>query len=194
MAWFVAGAVVSASTTAIGMYGQAKSAVKQGNLASKAEADAIERNTLADTVRNSYQASLLQMQLAQSKRETAQRTTDINTAAGLAAGEVSALDGVNQSIGASTAAVAADIRQRADDALAAAGEDYDQTVQNYNRELDMMVLNAQYGYAGISKSQYVGPGLFGIAGMSLASGFSQFAGQYALARMQLNPGPSAGRG
>lgn len=68
MAWFVAGAVVSASTTAIGMYGQAKSAVKQGNLASKAEADAIERNTLADTVRNSYQASLLQMQLAQAKR------------------------------------------------------------------------------------------------------------------------------
>jgi len=41
---------------------------------------------------------------------------------------------------------------------------------------------------------YAGPNLFEIAGMSAASGFGQFAGQYALAKMQLGPGRAGGNG
>ena len=188
MSWFVAGAVVSASATALQMYGQARAGVQAGNAASAAEAAALERTVIADGVRNAYNASLMQMQLASKAREAVRMDVGINNAAALAVGDVRARDAVNQSIGASTKAVVADVHQQAGDALAEVSAAYDTEVQNYNRELRMMVLNSKYGYNGIPRNEYVGPGAFDIAGAAALSGLNSFVSTYGVSRMTLGLG------
>ena len=189
MSWFMAGAAaVTAVTTYTGAQSQKSAAIKQGNAVSLAEGKAIVRERLNQTIRNSYNTGLAQMQLGLEKRRMIQQGADISAAALAAKGNADALSAASGSIGASVQAVAADINQKADSALDMTRDAFEMSVINYNNDLDAMVMNTDQSAPQPRKNEYIGPSDGAILGQSLMSGVSQFASSYAMRHMQLGLG------
>lgn len=189
MSWFMAGAAaVTAVTTYTGAQSQKSAAIKQGNAVSLAEGKAIVRERLNQTIRNSYNTGLAQMQLGLEKRRMIQQGADISAAALAAKGNADALSAASGSIGASVQAVAADINQKADSALDMTRDAFEMSVINYNNDLDAMVMNTDQSAPQPRKNEYIGPSDGALLGQSLMAGVSQFASSYAMRHMQLGLG------
>lgn len=189
MTWFFAGATaLTVATTYIGGEAQAASAIRSANSASRAEGEAITKERLNKTISNAYAASFGQMQLALQKRQLTQQAGQIS-AAGLAAkSEVDAVNAATGSVGASVQAVSADIDQRVDQALIATQDAYEMAMQNYNNELDMMVLNTDQSAPTVRQNEVNVPSSGANLGMALAQGAISFAGSYGLQKMKLGLG------
>lgn len=189
MSWFMAGAAaVTAVTAYTSAQSQKSAAIKQGNAVSLAEGKAIVRERLNQTIRNSYNTGLAQMQLGLEKRRMSQQGADISAASLAAKGNADALSAASGSIGASVQAVASDINQKADSALDMTRDSFEMSVINYNNDLDAMVMNTDQSAPQPRKNEYIGPSDGAILGQSLMAGASQFASSYAMRNMQLGLG------
>lgn len=190
MTWFAAGAtVVSMGVSAYGQSSAAKDAVRQANATSKAEGEAIAKERLNTTIRNSYSTALSQMQLGLKKKQAAQQSTDIRASALMAAGDADTSAAATGTIGASTAAIAADIDMKAQAAIDATAQGFEADMENYNNDLSMMVLNTAQGASSARAPSYVGPSGGQILASVAAQGVASFASQYAQRKMTLGLGP-----
>lgn len=196
MSWFAAGAIAVGTATSIWQgRQQAKAAARAENgqiaAASDAEARAIVRDRLNQRIRNSYQAAILQKNLALAKQKAAQTGGDISAAALAAKGTSEANRAASGNFGASAVAVASDIDAKAGAALEQNKLNLEADLENYNSELDAIVVNTQqsapegvrkystYGYSSSWKRQ---------AGVDIITGLAQFGLGYAQRRMSLGPG------
>lgn len=182
---------MTAATSLYAANSASKSAAKQAGSQSRAEGEAIAKDRLNATVRNSYSAALSQMQLGLQKRQLSTQAANIN-AAGLAAkGDANLVAAATGSIGASTGAVAADIDQKMQTALDQTTDEFENVVDNYNRELNMMVVNIDQSAPTVRKYEYTGPSGGEMFGQAVAQGLSQFASSYAMKKMSLGLGTPA---
>lgn len=197
MSWFAAGAAAVGVVTSVWQGRQqakaaarAESAQIQGQ--SEAESRAIIRDRLNQTVRNSYQAAMLQSQLALQRQKAAKTSADIRSQGLVARGTAEANRAASGVVGASAQAVAADIDSKVNAATAQTQLELQQSLDNYNAELDMIVVNtAQSAPEGVR--DYRSTGNYGsdwrkAAGVEILSGLAQFGFGYAQRRMQLGPG------
>ena len=193
MAWFVAGAVLSAGTSFISSSSAAAASQEQANAISRAEGERIEKERINQTIRNSYNTALGQMNLALQKRRLSTQATDIRAVTLAAKGDVNTAVAATGSIGASTAAIVADIDQKSDQAIAQTYDEYEMAVENYNNELGMQVLNTAASAPTPTPIQQVGPSTGEMVGAALLGGLATFASNYASAKMKLglgSPGPT----
>lgn len=202
MVWFAAAAMgVQMVSSLWGGRKQASMAAKQeaANIKaqSEAEARAIIKDRLNQTVRNSYQAALMQSQLAL-KRQQAQGLSAGIKAAGLAAqGTAAANAAAAGNTGASVQAVSAAINAKQEVAEDQARLNYAAEIDNHNRELDAMAMNTQQsapdGVRNYQTTNYRSAWR-SAAGLEIATAAAQFGLGYAQRRMSLSLGsrvPSA---
>lgn len=197
MSWFAAGAAAVGVATSVWQGRQASKSAARGESAqiraqSEAESRAIIRDRLNQTIRNSYQAAMLQSQLALQKQKSARLGSEIRTQGLVSHGAAEANRAAAGVVGASAQVVASDIDSKVDAAQAQNYLDLQQSVENYNSELDMIVVNtAQSAPEGVR--DYRSTGNYGsdwrrAAGVEILSGLAQFGFGYAARRMQLGPG------
>lgn len=192
MSWFMAGAAaIAVGTTYMSGQSAKSSAIKNLNATSKAEGDAIVKERLNTTISNSYRTAFAQMQLSLQKRQLAQQGSDIRAASLAAQGNQDVLTGATGAIGASTAIVASDINMKSQQALDQTHDAFENAVDNYNNELQMMVVNTEQTQQTIRQPVYTGPSNGEILGSSLMAGLSSFASSYALNNARLGLGPKA---
>lgn len=192
MTWFAAG---SAALTVGANYftGSAanRNAVRNANATSRAEGEAITKERLNYTIRNSYATAQGQYNLAQQKRALNQQSADISQARLQALGDAELSAASTGSMGASINAMAADIEQKAQAAQDVTAQSYQDAQEAYNYELQMMVLNTQATNNATVTKYEGGQSSSSLMGMSLLSGLTTFAGNYATQRMQLGLGQKA---
>lgn len=192
MTWFAAGA--AAVGAAVSLYSSSQAAgasARQAGAQSRAEGEAVARERLNTTIRNSYTTSLAQMNLALKKRQLSQQGADIKAATLSAKGDVAAATAATGSIGASTQAVVSDIDQKSQAALDQTTDAFETAVLNYNNELQMMVINTDASAPNVTKPEYTGPSGGQMVGMALAQGLASFASSYASRKMSLGLGDKA---
>lgn len=189
MSWFMAGAAaVTAATSLYSANSAAQSAAKQAGAASRAEGEAIAKERLNATVRASYQTAMQQMQLGLKKRQLSQQAADINAATLAAKGDATLAAAATGSIGASTNAVISDIEQKSQAALDQTTDSFENAVENYNQELQMMVVNMDQTAPTVRQYEYNGPSGGEMLGMAVMQGLSSFASSYAMKKMSLGLG------
>lgn len=192
MSWFMAGAAaISIGTSVIGGMQQRNSSIRSINSASLAEGEQITAERLNKSIQNSYSTALAQMQLGLEKRKLSQNSADISSAGVMAMGDVDLAAASTGSIGASTAAVSSDVQMKVNQAQAQVDAQWEQTVENYNNDLNLMVLNTDQSAPNVRRAEYNGPGVGGIIGTSVMNGLAQFASSYAMSKMQLGLGSKA---
>ena len=200
MVWFAAAAL--AAQVASSLYSgrkQAKLAARQEQAQitapSEAASRAIIKDRLAQTVRNSYQASLMQSQLALKKQQAQGLSAGIK-AQGLAAqGAAAANAAATGNTGASVVAVSADIQAKQDVAEAQNLLNYASEVDNHNRELDAMVVNTQLSAPDGTRNYQATNHMSAWrsqAGLEIANAVAQFGLNYAQRRMSLSLGNNSG--
>lgn len=196
MSWFAAGAVAVGTVTSIWQGRQAaKQAARSENAqiaaSSEAEARAIVRDRLNQKIRNSYQAAILQKNLALAKQKAAQTGGDISAASLAAKGSAEANRAASGNFGASAVAVAVDIDAKAGAAQEQNKLNLEADIENYNSELDAIVVNTQQsapeGIRKYSTSNY-SSSWKRQAGVDIINGLAQFGLGYAQRRMSLGPG------
>ena len=189
MTWYMAGAAALTATTSLASgIGNRNSAINNLNAQTRAEGDAVVRDRLNQTIRNSYSTALGQMQLGLKRKQAAQQGADIS-AAGLAAhGNADVAAAATGSIGASTAAVASDIDQKVQQALDQNAANFENALEAYNTDLQLMVMNTDQSAPVVRRAEYTGPSDSEILGGAVMQGLSQFAGNYAMRAMKLNLG------
>lgn len=195
MTWFAAGAAaITVATTYMGAQSNASNAIKNANSASRAEGEQIYKERLNQTIRNSYSTSLAQLQLGLKKRQLAGQAADIRASSLAAGGDAQLGISSTSSIGRSTNAVVSDIAQKTQQALDMTTDQFENELDNYNRELQMMVINTEQSAPTVRKNEYIGPSDGDMFGMALMQGASSFAGNYAMRKMSLGAGdrPSSG--
>lgn len=193
MTWGFAGAAaISATMSMVGAQSSANASARAAGAQSRAEGEAVAKERLNTTVRNAYNTSFAQMQLAQKKQQLAQQGADISAASLAAHGSADAVNAATGSVGASTQAVSADISQKVQSALDTTTASAQDAMQNYNRELDMMVINTDQTTPNVPRYEYTGPSGGEMLGLGLAQGLATFASGYAMRKMQLGLGPKAG--
>lgn len=189
MTWFAAGAAAVAAVSSIASAQSAKnSGIKSANSASAAEGAAIVKERLNKTIQNSYSTAFQQMQLGLKKKQLAEQGAQISAAELAAKGDASLVDAATGSIGATTEHVVADIDQKAQAAQDQTQDAFENAVENYNIELQNMVLNTDQSAPTVRQIQYNGPSSGQIIGAGVATGLSSFASSYATRRMSLGPG------
>jgi len=181
-------AAVSAATSIYSSHQAGKASAAGASRASAAEGEAITKERLNATIRNSYATAVGQMQLALKKKQATQQGADI-TAAGLAAqGNARVATASTGSIGASTAAIVSDIGSKVQAAQDSVQDAYELSLDNYNRTLEEQTINTASGAPTPTQYQYDGPS----AGQSIAAGLIQgavsFASSYAVRKAQLGLG------
>ena len=191
MAWFIAGAVLSAGTSYLSAYSAASSQAKAVGAASRAEGEAIAKERLNATIRNSYSTALAQMNLGLKKRQLSTQAADIRAATLAAKGDATLATAATGSIGASTNAVVSDIEQKSQAALDQTTDAFENAVENYNNELQMMVINTDQSAPTVRPVEYHGPSSGEMLGMSLMQGLGSFASNYAMRTMSLGLGAKA---
>ena len=192
MTWFAAGAaVLAAGTSYISAQSSAKSQAKAAGAASRAEGEAIAKERLNTTIRNSYSTALAQMNLGLKKRQLSTQAADIRAATLAAKGDATLATAATGSIGASTNAVVSDIEQKSQAALDQTTDAFENAVENYNNELQMMVINTDQSTPTVRPVEYNGPSSGEMLGMSLLQGLGSFASNYAMKKMSLGLGPKA---
>lgn len=195
MSYFMAGAAaVTVATSYLGSQSSANSAIKQSNTYSRAEGKAVVAERMNATLRNAYSTAFSQMQLGLQKRQLSQRSADIS-AAGLAArGDADLVAASTGSIGASTNAVVSDINQKVEQAQQQTKDAFENAVEQYNYELDMMVVNTQASAPNVRENKYSGPSTGQMLGGAVLSGLASFASSYAMRKMQLGLGTQGSGG
>ena len=189
MTWFMAGAAgLSAGTSLIAANSAARSSAKQAGAASLAEGEAIAKERLNTTIRNSYSTALGQLNLALTKRKLSTQSADIKAATLAAKGDAAVAAAATGSIGASTQAVVSDIEQKSQAALDSTTDAFENAVENYNNELGMMALNTHQTAPTVRKVEYAGPSGGEMLGTALMQGLGQFASSYAMRKMSLGLG------
>ena len=192
MTWFLAGAAaLSVGTSYISASSAASSQAKAAGAASRAEGEAIAKERLNATIRNSYSTALAQMNLALKKRQLSTQAADIRAATLAAKGDATLAAAATGSIGASTNAVVSDIEQKSQAALDQTTDAFENAVENYNNELQMMVINTDQSAPTVRPVEYHGPSSGEMLGMSLLQGLGSFASNYAMQKMSLGLGAKA---
>ena len=192
MTWFMAGA--AAVTTVTSLYGAqsaANSQARAAGAASRAEGEAIAKERLNATIRNSYNTALAQMNLGLKKKQLSQQAGDIRAATLAAKGDATLAAAATGSIGASTNAVVSDIEQKSQAALDQTTDAFENAVENYNNELQMMVINTDQSAPTVRPVEYHGPSSGEMLGMAALQGLSSFASSYAMRKMSLGLGEKA---
>lgn len=192
MAWAIAAAAVSVGTTYLSASSAAKSQARAAGAASRAEGEAIAKERLNATIRNSYSTALAQMNLSLKKRQLSTQAADIRAATLAAKGDATLATAATGSIGASTNAVVSDIEQKSQAALDQTTDAFENAVENYNNELHMMVINTDQSAPTVRPVEYTGPSSGEMLGMSLLQGLGSFASNYAMQKMSLGLGAKAG--
>lgn len=212
MVWMLAAAAgIGAIQSIIGGRSASKQAAAQANAANRnaaaqteAESKAIIKERLNTTIRNSYQAALMQQQLGLRKQQAAKEAAGIRAAALAAQGAARVSAAAAGNFGASVDAVAADIDIKAGEALATNEANLTTAIENYNAELDMMVLNTaqsapnQQAKVELAGRSYDSSGKTAL--YAVGSALADFGLNYAMRYMKLNPGatapkvPNAGQG
>lgn len=192
MTWFLAGAAaISVGTSYLSASSAANSQAKAAGAASRAEGEAIEKERLNATIRNSYSTALAQMNLGLKKRQLSTQAADIRAATLAAKGDATLAAAATGSIGASTNAVVSDIEQKSQAALDQTTDAFENAVENYNNELQLMVINTDQSAPTVRPVEYHGPSSGEILGMSLLQGLGSFASNYAMRKMSLGLGGKA---
>ena len=192
MTWFMAGA--AAVTTVTSLYGAqsaANSQAKAAGAASRAEGEAIAKERLNATIRNSYNTALAQMNLGLKKKQLSQQAGDIRAATLAAKGDATLAAAATGSIGTSTNAVVSDIEQKSQAALDQTTDAFENAVENYNMDLQMMVINTNQSAPNVRPVEYNGPSGGEMLGMALMQGLGSFASNYAMSKMSLGLGEKA---
>lgn len=193
MTWFMAGAAaVSTATSVYSAQSAAKSQVRAAGAASRAEGEAIAKERLNATIRNSYNTALAQMRLGLKKRQLSQQATDIRAATLAAKGDATLAAAATGSIGASTNAVVSDIEQKSQAALDQTTDAFENAVENYNMDLQMMVINTDQSAPNVRPVEYNGTSGGEMLGMVLMQGLGSFASNYAMRKMSLGLGSNPG--
>lgn len=192
MTWFMAGA--AAVTTATSMYSAnsaASASARAAGAQSRAEGEAVARERLNTTIRNSYNTALAQMNLGLKKKQLSQQATDIRAATLAARGDATLAAAATGSIGASTNAVISDIEQKSQAALDQTTDAFENAIENYNMELQMMVINTDQTAPTVRPVEYRGPSRGEMLGSALMQGLGSFASNYAMRKMSLGLGEPA---
>ena len=193
MTWFMAGA--AAVTTVTSLYSAqsaANSQARAAGAASRAEGEAIAKERLNATIRNSYSTALAQMNLGLKKKQLSQQAGDIRAATLAAKGDATLAAAATGSIGASTNAVISDIEQKSQAALDQTTDAFENAVENYNMDLQMMVINTDQSAPNVRPVEYNGPSGGEMLGMALMQGLGSFASNYAMRKMSLGLGSKPG--
>lgn len=189
MTWYAAGAA-----TVMSLYSAnsaAKSQARAAGAASRAEGEAIAKERLNATIRNSYTTALAQMNLGLKKKQLSQQATDIRAATLAAKGDATLAAAATGSIGASTNAVVSDIEQKSQAALDQTTDAFENAIENYNMELQMMVINTDQTAPTVRPVEYHGPSRGEMIGAALMQGLGTFASGYAMRKMSLGLGEPA---
>lgn len=189
MTWFMAGSTaLSGVTSIISGRSQAKAAAKQASQQNTAMGEQVTKERLNTTIRNAYSTAFAQMQLGLKKKQATQQAAEIS-AAGLAAkGNANLAAASTGSIGASTAAVSTDIEMKTQAAIDMTTDAFENTVENYNSNLNMMVLNTDQSKPTVAAATYGGPSMGQIVGGAAISAVGSFAMDYASRKMSLGLG------
>lgn len=148
----------------------------------------ITANNLALSTRNAYVTGLMNMQLGLTKKQLAQQGADVRTAGLQAKGMLEANAAASGTIGASVEAARTDIQSKVDQAGQAVKDEWEQTLVNYNNDLESNRINMMNSIVVPSKPTYRGASLFdNILGSTLSTAAS-FGSNYALQSMRLNLG------
>lgn len=189
MTWFLAGsAVLTVASTAISGNAAGNAATRNANATSKAEGEAIAKERLNTTVRNSYQAAFSQMQLGLRKKQLAQQGAGITATALAARGDVTLGNAATGSIGSSAQVVLSDIDMKAQAALDMTTDAYESAAEQHNTNLNMMVLNTEQSATAPREIRDVGPSSGEMLGAAVLGGVAQFAAGYAGKKMSLGLG------
>lgn len=191
MSWFFAGVALSVGTSYLSAQSAANSQAKAAGAASRAEGEAIAKERLNTTIRNSYSTALAQMNLALKKRQLSTQAADIRAATLAAKGDATLAAAATGSIGASTNAVVSDIEQKSQAALDQTTDAFENAGENYNNELQMMVINTAQSAPTVRPVEYHGPSSGEMLGMSVLQGLGSFASNYAMRKMSLGLGAKA---
>lgn len=176
-----AGSLYSANRAASG-------AAKQGQRASDAENKAIAKANMSQIVRNNYRGGLLQMQKGLQKKQAVQQGFDTTVMAQQAMGQSHANAAASGTVGASSEAVANDIRMKLGEAQAQQKDQYEAMLTNYNTELDSIRMNALESTVEARKYEYTGPSSGQMFGSALAAGAMAAGSAYAGQQMKLGLG------
>lgn len=191
MSWLIAAAVAQVGTSYLSAHSAASANAKAAGAASRAEGEAIAKERLNATIRNSYSTALAQMNLSLKKRQLSTQAADIRAATLAAKGDATLAAAATGSIGASTNAVISDIEQKSQAALDQTTDAFENAVENYNNELQMMVINTDQSAPTVRPVEYHGPSSGEMLGMSLLQGLGSFASNYAMQKMSLGLGGKA---
>ena len=192
MTWFIAGAASSTLTSLYSAQSAANAQARAAGAASRAEGEAIAKERLNATIRNSYNTALAQMNLGLKKKQLSQQATDIRAATLAAKGDATLAAAATGSIGASTNAVVSDIEQTSQAALDQTTDAFENAIENYNMDLQMMVINTDQTAPTVRPVEYTGPSGGEMLGMALMQGLSSFASNYAMRKMSLGLGSTSG--
>ena len=160
-----------------GLFGANKAkndAIRQMNAQSKAEGQAITTERLNRTVQNSYSTAFQQMQLALQKRQAVNQSAEVSAGTLVAKSQASLNAGASGTVGASVQAIASDIDQKSSVAQDSIRDNVDNAIQNYNRDIDTMVLNTKISEPQMRNFSYSGPSF----GQSVLSGAVQGLGTF----------------
>lgn len=189
MTWFLAGsAALTIGTQALSASSAAKAGARDASRASAAEGEAISKERLNTTIRNSYGTAFAQMQLGLRKKQLAEQGAGISAATLAAKGNAEVGIASTGSIGASTQAVLSDIDMKSQAALDMTTDAFENAVDNYNTDLNMMVLNTAQSAPQARKVEYTGPSGSEMLGSAVLAGAAQFASGYASRKMSLGAG------
>ncbi len=168
--------------------GQSQKAQAKAQLRTQQIADSKEivRDRLQASIRNAYAAAFGQTQLALQKKQTAQQMSQVRGAGLSALGDASLLSAYSGTMGASVDAVSNDILQRGNEALTQLQENYDASIQDYNRSLDSMVVNTELSTPQQREYKYMGPSTMDNLLGSISGAAISFAGNYANQKMRLD--------
>lgn len=176
---------VQAGLSFLGGQSQKAQAKAQLRIQQIADSKEIVRDRLQTSIRNAYATALGQVQLALNKKQTAQQMSSVRGGGVSALGDASLLSAYSGTMGASVDAVSSDIMQRSNEALTQLQENYDASLQDYNRSLDAMVMNTELSKPEQKEYKYMGPSTTDNLLSSISGTAMSFAGNYASQKMKL---------
>jgi len=190
--WAVGAAAVAVAGSLYASNQSGKQAARQGSAASKAENEAVIRSNTQSTIRNSYKAGMMNLQLGLQKKQAVQQGFDQTVQAEAAMGAATVNQAAAGTIGASADAVITDIDMKLGEARAQGRENYQADLTNFNNELEALSVSAEGEVQHARKYEYMGPSAGEMWGGALLAGASAYMGAGGAKRMSLNMGTPSG--
>lgn len=188
MSWMLAATAVSVGVGYMSSVSSANGQIRASNAVSRAEGEAIRKERLNMSIRNSYSTALAQMNLGLKKRQLSQQGADISAAGLTATADAQVANAATGSVGATTNAVLSDIDQKVQFAKDQTTDQFENAVENYNLDLKMMVINTEQSAPTMRPNVDAGPSSGQMLAGAVLSGIGQFASTYAMRKMQLGLG------